>query len=119
MSVEPPVGDQPTAPTADDRTMAMLAHLLGLFLSVIGPLIIWLTRKDQSTFVDDQGKEALNFQITMLIGFVAAGILSAVLIGLVLFPILWAADLILVIMASVAANQGTAYRYPVNLRLVK
>jgi hypothetical protein len=99
--------------------MAMLAHLLGLFLSVIGPLIIWLTRKDQSTFVDDQGKEALNFQITMLIGFVAAGILSAVLIGLVLFPILWAADLILVIMASVAANQGTAYRYPVNLRLVK
>jgi len=99
--------------------MAMLAHLLGLFLSVIGPLIIWLTRKDQSTFVDDQGKEALNFQITMLVGWVAASILSAVLIGLVLFPILWAADLILVIMACVAANQGTAHRYPVNLRLIK
>src|SRR5689334_1430002 len=56
-------------PTQDDKTMAMLSHLLGIVLGFVGPLIIWLIKKDQSPFVDDQGKESLNFQIMLVIGY--------------------------------------------------
>src|SRR5713101_1507943 len=58
----------PVAQTQDDKTMGMICHFLGIILGIIGPLIIWLIKKDQSKFVDDQGKEALNFQLTLLIG---------------------------------------------------
>jgi uncharacterized Tic20 family protein len=117
MSVQPPV--QEPQLSSDERTMGMLAHLLGLFLGVIGPLIIWLIKKDQSTFVNDQGKEALNFQITVLIALVACSVLSVVVIGALLMPIVGIADLVLIIMASIAANNGQTYRYPVNIRFIK
>jgi uncharacterized Tic20 family protein len=99
--------------------MAMLAHLLGILIGFLGPLIIWLIKKDQSPFVDDQGKEALNFQITLIIGYVIGGATSVICIGFVILPAVWIAGLILAIMGAMAASKGEAYRYPLTLRLVK
>lgn len=99
--------------------MALLAHILGIVLYFIGPLIIWLIKKDQSPFVDDQGKEALNFQITIAIAWVAVGILAPIGIGFLLAPVVGIANLVLCIMGGIAANNGQNYRYPFALRLVK
>ena len=108
-------------PDGDARTMALLAHLLGIFTSVLGPLIIWLIKKDQQPFVDDQGKEALNFQITALIGWVAAVLLSCLSFGILFFLpfVWWVLLLVFGILACIEANKGNAYRYPINIRLVK
>jgi uncharacterized protein len=99
--------------------MAMLSHLLAIFTGFLGPLIIWLIKKDQSPFVDDQGKEALNFQITMLIGFVIGGLTTCIFIGLFIVPALVVLNIVLCIMAAMKANNGIAYRYPFALRLIK
>lgn len=106
-------------PNNDDRNLAMLAHLLGIVSGFIGALIIWLIKKDQSAFIDEQGKEALNFQITMLIAFVVAGMLMVILIGALLMPLLFVANLVFCILAAVAVSKGEHYRYPVALRLLK
>ena len=106
-------------PSTDDRNLAMLAHLLGIVSGFVGALIIWLIKKDQSAYVDEQGKEALNFQITMLIAFVGAWILVFILIGALLFPLLLVANLVFCILAAVAASKGEHYRYPVAIRLLK
>lgn len=108
-----------TTPSTDDRNIAMLAHLLGIVSGFVGALIIWLIKKDQSAYVDDQAKEALNFQITMLIAFVGAWILMFVLIGMLLMPLLLVANLVFCILAAVAASNGKNYRYPVAIRLLK
>lgn len=107
------------SPSREECTMALLCHLLGFFTSFIGPLIIWLIKKDQSAYINDQGKEALNFQITVAIAFVVASILSKFCIGVILFPIVGIANLVFCILASLAANKGQTYRYPVTLRLIK
>ena len=98
--------------------MAMLAHLLGI-IGFLGPLIIWLIKKDQSPFVDDQGKEALNFQLTVLIGWVIAVITSFFCIGALVGLAVFVCNLIFCIMGCMKANQGIAYRYPFALRLIK
>jgi len=103
----------------DARTFAMLAHLLAIFTCFIGPLIIWLVKKDEHAYVDEQGKEALNFQITVVIAWFAAGVLSFLCIGFLLFPLIWIGDLIFCILACVAANKGEHYRYPVAIRFIK
>lgn len=105
----------------ENKTMAMLAHLLGIVTGFVGALVIWLINKDKpdSSFVTDQAKEALNFQITIAIGWVAAIALSILLIGFLLYPILLIANLIFCIMAGMKANEGVAYRYPFALRLIK
>ncbi|WP_188196472.1 DUF4870 domain-containing protein [Nonomuraea sp. SYSU D8015] len=105
-------------PGTDDTTMAMLSHLLGLLVSWIGPLIIYLMKKDESPYVRDQAAEALNFQITMFIGYIVSGILMIVFIGALLFPVIWILSLIFHIQAALAANQGQNYRYPFAIRLV-
>lgn len=110
----PPTGE----PSKDAKTWAMIGHLSGIIFSFLGPLVVWLIQKDQMPFVNDQGKEALNFQITVLIAWVAAGVLSLVGIGLVLGPVVWLGNMILCIMAGVKANEGVAYRYPICLRLI-
>lgn len=105
--------------------MAMLAHLLGIVTGFLGALIIWLVKKDVSPFVDDQGKEALNFQIAVLIVMVALGVFSVVTFGigaLLAFPLMMVvgvANLVFCILAGVAANNGQHYRYPVTIRLIK
>ncbi|MER6944902.1 DUF4870 domain-containing protein [Nonomuraea sp. NPDC000554] len=105
-------------PGSDDTMMAMLAHLLGLVVSWVGPLIIYLMKKDESPYVRDQAAEALNFQITMFIGYLIAGVLTIVLIGLILLPIVWIVSLIFHIQAALAANRGENYRYPIAIRLI-
>ena len=106
-------------PTQDDKTMGMLAHLLGIFLGFIGPLIIWLIKKDQSPFVDDQGKEALNFQIMVTLGLLVGGATTCIFIGIAIVPAVIIFGIIFSIIAALKAKDGIAYRYPVNLRLIK
>ncbi|KRG53198.1 DUF4870 domain-containing protein [Stenotrophomonas maltophilia] len=106
---------------ADQRTMALAAHLLGIFTWFIGALIIWLINKDDASkaFVTDQAKEALNFQITVTIAMVISIILMIVIIGGILAPIVGVINLVFCIIAAVKANNGEAYRYPFTLRLIK
>jgi len=106
---------------SDQRTMALVAHLLGIFTGFIGALIIWLINKDDTTkpFVIDQSKEALNFQITIAIAYIVSSILVVVLIGTLMLAAVWVANLVLCILAGVKANNGEAYRYPFTLRLIK
>lgn len=106
---------------ADQRTMALAAHLLGIFTGFIGALIIWLINKDDASkaFVTDQAKEALNFQITVTIAMVISIILMIVIIGGILAPIVGVINLVFCIIAAVKSNNGEAYRYPFTLRLVK
>jgi uncharacterized Tic20 family protein len=107
---------------SDEKTMGMLSHILGAVTSFVGPLIIWMIKKDESPFVNDQGKEALNFQITVVIGYVVAMILSFVpLVGcvtVILFPALGIASLVFGILGGLDANKGKPYRYPFALRLI-
>jgi len=122
--VTPPPAPSGT-PSAEEKQWALFAHLSALagfiipFGSIIGPLIIWLIKKDTMPFVDDQGKEALNFQITAAIAFVGCLALMIVLIGFLLIWVVAIADLVLIILAAIKANEGVAYRYPFTLRLVK
>ena len=123
LDYEPAAGQIETNPEA--KTFGMLCHVLALsglvipFGSIIGPLVMWLLKKDQYAFVNDQGKESLNFQITVLIAMAVAFVLVFVLIGFILLPIIGIAALVMVIMASVAASNGKSYRYPFTLRLIK
>ena len=113
----PPVGASPVEPH-DSKTMAMLCHLLGL-VGFLGPLIIWLIKKDESELVNDQGKEALNFQLTILIAFFVSIVLCFVLIGFLLLPAVWIFDIVMIIIASMKANSGIRYRYPLCIRFIK
>jgi uncharacterized protein len=103
----------------DSNNMAMLCHLLGIFTWFIGALIIWLIKKDTDSFVDDQGKEALNWQITVVIGWVAGGLTACIGIGVLVMMAAWVCDLIFCIMGAVAASKGVKYRYPICIRLLK
>ncbi|MFC1737762.1 DUF4870 domain-containing protein [Planctomycetota bacterium] len=103
----------------DSKNMAMLCHILGFLTSFIGPLVIWLIKKDEDSFVDRNGKEALNFQITVFIGMFAATLLTCICIGIPLLIAIPILDLIFCIIASVKASSGVAYRYPINIRFLK
>ena len=124
MEQQPSAPETP-APSRDENMWAMLCHLTALagFIiplgNVIGPLVIWLMRKDQYPLVDDQGKEALNFQISMTIYYVVAALLIIVVIGIPLLIMLGLFSLIMTIIATVKANSGERYRYPLSIRLVK
>jgi uncharacterized Tic20 family protein len=101
------------------NTWGMLCHLSSLcgfigipFGHLIGPLVVWLVKKQQFPFVDDQGKESLNFQITMTIYAAVALLLTLVLIGFLLLIALLVIDVVFVIIASIKASNGEEYRYP-------
>ncbi|MET4568405.1 MULTISPECIES: DUF4870 domain-containing protein [Rhodanobacter] len=126
-SVIPPPPNEPPmagAPSAEERQWAMFAHLsalVGVIIplgSIIGPLVIWLIKKDTMPFVNDQGKEALNFNITVGIAAIVGWILCFILIGFLLLAVLAIGWLVFVIIATIKANEGTTYRYPFTLRLV-
>ena len=108
-----------TQPTQDDKTLAILTHLSGIFFSIIVPLVVWLTSKDTKPWLADQSKEALNFQITVLIGYFVSGALMILLVGFFLFFIVWALSIVLCILAAVRVSQGEPFRYPLTIRLVK
>ena len=108
----------------DDRNLAMIAHLSGFagtvfpFGNILGPLAVWLAKRDDSDFIGDHALEALNFQITMTIAGIVSALLLIVLIGFLLLPIVAIAWVVLTIVASIKANEGKGYRYPFTLRLV-
>ena len=104
-------------PNKDSRMWAMLCHLLAIFTYFIAPLVIWMIKKDEDEFVNDQGKEALNWQIMIALAFVAATILFCA--APVLYPVIGVCNLVFCIIASVKANEGQKYRYPMPFRLIK
>ncbi len=109
----------------DDRTWAMLCHLSALagfivpFGSVLGPLIIWLIKKDEMPIVDIHGKKALNFQITMAIAYFVCFLLIFAAVGLLLLPMVAIFSFVMVVIASVKANDGKEFNYPLSLNLIK
>ncbi|MHC4678053.1 MAG: DUF4870 domain-containing protein [Planctomycetota bacterium] len=110
----------------DARMWAMFCHLAGLgglvvpaIGSVIAPLVIWQIKKDEFEFVDDQGKEAVNFQISILIYALVAGLLCFACIGFFLLPAVYIFDLIFLLIAGIKANNGEHYRYPLTIRFIK
>lgn len=104
--------------SANDKNIAVLTHLGGIFFGFIPALIVWLLKKDDSPFIGEQAREALNFQITVLIGFVCAWVLTFVLVGLLLLPALVIANLVLCVVAAVKVSKGEDYQYPFALRLI-
>jgi hypothetical protein len=109
-----------STPTSDERTFGILSHILAIVpgIGIFGPLVIWLIKKDESSFVEANAKESLNFQLTMLIAYVICWILVFVG-GAFFFGVVWVLNLILVIVASVKTSENKIYRYPFNLRLIK
>lgn len=119
-------------PDANQRNVALACHLLGLtgfvipFGHIIGPLVLWLVKRDGQPFVEDHGKEALNFQISYTLWFILAGILAFLLIWTVVVPVLIAVGMfvlaliwiVTLITAAMRASRGESYRYPFTLRLV-
>ena len=112
--------------TKDERTWAMLCHFSALlifvgipFSNILAPLIIWLIKKEEMSFVEDQAKEVLNFQISMTIYLIGSIILIIVLIGIPILIGLVIFNIIITIIAAISANDGKSYRYPINLRLIK
>jgi uncharacterized Tic20 family protein len=108
------------------RTWCALCHasaLLGVFLHfpghLLGPLIVWLIKRDESPEIDAHGKEALNFQISMLIYNVVAGVFCIVLIGFAFLAILWVLNAVFVIIAAIQASEGKFYRYPMTIRFIQ
>jgi uncharacterized protein len=127
----PPVPPTPNpapagAPSSDEKTWALFAHLAALagfvgipFGNIIGPLVIWLIKKDQMPFVNNQAKESLNFQITVMIAVIICIPLIFVCVGIPLLIAVGVGNLVLIIMGAIKANSGVAYRYPLCLRLIK
>ena len=133
----PATTESVSTPNADERQWAMFAHLSALLGGLltsgwggsigffIGPLIIWLMKKETMPFVDDQAKEALNFAITVSLACLILVILTIMSFGIgavltiPLLMVIGIAALVFFIIAGVQANQGTRYRYPISLRLVK
>ncbi len=106
-------------PNSDEKTFAILAHILTIVSSFIAPLVIYLLKKDESPYVAEHAKEALNFQITMFVLYLISFILVFILIGILLLWLLSIANLVLVIIATIKASENKMYRYPFNLRLIK
>ena len=114
------------APTPEARQWAMFCHYAAFFWflvpmigNVIGPLVVWQLKKDLDPFVNEQGKEALNFQITFSLAMIVCGILAWVVIGFPLMLLVSISALVLTIIAGIKANAGEAYRYPICWRVVK
>ncbi len=112
-------------PDKDARNWAMICHLSalsGYFIplgNVLGPLIIWAIKKDEYAFVDEQGKEAINFQLSMSIAYLISIVLVFVLIGFLMLGILAVYALVMIIIASIKTNDGVDFRYPHVIRFIK
>jgi uncharacterized Tic20 family protein len=119
MSVEGVSGAYPAVPTSDEKTMSMIAHAGGIFFGFLPALVVYLMKKDESSYIKAEATEALNFQITLMIAYMVASVLVFVLIGLLLLPLIWVASVIFMIMAAIAVNNGQSYTYPFNIRLIK
>jgi len=123
----PPVGvTAPTVSSTNVRTWNILCHasaLLGVFLHfpghLLGPLVVWLAKRDDSPEIDAHGKESLNFQISMLIYNGIAVVFCLVLVGFAFLAVLWVLNAVFVIVASIQASDGKFYRYPMTIRFIQ
>lgn len=105
-----------TPPTNDEKTLGLLAHIITVVSTFIGPLIIYLLKKDDSEFVTHHARESLNFQITM---FLVCAVLFISIIGILLVWVVGLVVLILVIIATIKASEGKLYKYPFTIRFIK
>ncbi|UCC99073.1 MAG: DUF4870 domain-containing protein [Phycisphaerales bacterium] len=112
----------------DARMWAMFCHLAGVggllpvipvIGSIIAPLVIWQIKKDDYDFVDDQGKEAVNFQISVLLYALVAGLLCFACVGVGLLLVVYGLDVVFLVIAAIKANDGRHYRYPLTIRFIK
>lgn len=106
-----------TVPSNDDKNIATVTHLGGTVFSFVPGLLVWVLKKDDA-YLADQAKEALNFQITVLIAQFVAGVLAIILIGYLLMGIIWLTNVIFCIVAAISTSKGETYRYPLCLRLI-
>ena len=116
----PPVVSSEPELSSDDRTWGMLAHLSYFLTFVIGvscvaPLIIWIVKKDKSEFIEDQAKEALNFQLSAMIATLALGV---TICGIPLILVVLIMSIVYSIQGGMAANRGERYRYPYTFRMI-
>lgn len=105
-------------PSNDDKNIATFTHLGGVLFSFVPALIVWLLKKDHNEYLTEQAKEALNFQITVLLAQFVAGILIVILLGFLLLVIIWLINIVLCIIAAISTSNGKTYRYPFTLRLI-
>lgn len=112
------MSEEIVVPSNDDKNIATITHLAGTIFFFIPSLIVWLLKKDDSVFIADQAKEALNFQITVTLAMFISNILVVILIGLAFIPVVWLANIVFCIIAAIATSKGETYRYPVCLRLI-
>ncbi len=124
-SANPPSFGAPAVLT-NVRTWTALCHasaLLGVLLHfpghILGPLIVWLVKRGDSPEIDAHGKEALNFQISMLIYNAVAAVFCLILVGFVFLAILWVLNAVFVIIAAIQASEGKFYRYPMTIRFIQ
>jgi uncharacterized Tic20 family protein len=103
----------------DDQNMGLLMFILGIFTGFLGPLILWLVKKEQSQYINEQGKELLNWQITVFIAFMACAVLAIVIIGFFLIPVVAICNIVFTIIGAVTASKGQFYRFPFAIRLLK
>lgn len=110
--------------SSEEKNWGMACHLAAFagwivpFGWILGPLVVWLIKRNQLSFVDEQGKEALNFQISLMIYGIVAGILCLILIGFLLLVALAILQIVCVIMAAIKASNGEDYRYPLTIRFI-
>lgn len=121
---QPPLVSAPAVTNV--RSWTALCHasaLLGVFLHfpghLLAPLIVWLAKRDDSPEIDAHGKEAVNFQLSMLIYNVVAAVFCLILVGFVFLAVLWVLNAILVIVAAIHASDGKFYRYPMTIRFLQ
>jgi|ERR1700722_10518639 len=109
----------------EERNWGMYCHLAAFagfivpFGNIIGPFIVWLIKREDFPTVNRQGKEALNFQISMTLYFFVATLLTFIIIGFILIPVIVIADIIFIIMAAIKAQEGGIYRYPLTIHFLK
>ena len=116
--IDAPNNTSGAEPSSDDKNIATVTHLGGTVFSFVPGLLVWILKKDDSAYLADQAKEALNFQITILIASFVAAILMWLLIGFILLPIVWLLNVVFCIIAAISTSKGETYRYPLCLRLI-
>lgn len=107
-----------TVPSNDDKNIVTITHLGGILFSFIPSLIVWLLKKDDSEYIAAQAKEALNFQITLLLAQFVAYVLIFILVGFLLLGLIWIFNIVFCIIAAISSSKGEYYRYPFTLRLI-
>lgn len=107
------------APTQDEKTMAVLAHILTLVAGFIAPLVVFLVKKDESDYVREHAAESLNFQISVFIYALISIPLCLIVVGIFLLFAIGIGALVLAIVATIKASEGKMYRYPLTIRWIK